>query len=225
MKNTSKYKSFIVWLLLLCSYSLCSQEFSLGLKGGINSSINKRSAEVVGNAGRFSTDSRLGFQAGTFLELDFDFFFLRPEVFYSRARGEFPFPDNSSLYTLDKISIPLLVGLKVYKDLDFYAGPAYQYFLNSEFENATLTGTSEELENHQLFWAGQIGLKYTFYKFEIDLRYDFTFDSKDTQKIDVFNVMNGASFDDGRLNQFMLSLNWEIFDSENPWRRKRSCYF
>ena len=221
------YKIGLFLLLLLCSYSLCSQDYSLGLKGGINSSINKKAAEIVGDAGKFSTDPKVGFQGGGFFELDFEHFFVRPEIFFSRAQGEFPFPEHPSLYTIDKISFPVLVGTNIYRELNLYAGPAYQYFLNTELENATLVNSSSSPENLQYNLAAQVGAKYSFGSFEIDLRFDFTFNSKDFQQIDIPGVMNGAFFDDGRLNQLMLSLNWKIFDSQNPWslRSRRSCYF
>ncbi len=225
MKNSNKYKFFLYLLVFICGYGIHAQTYSAGIKGGINSSVNKKAAEIVGTAGEFSTDPKLGFLAGAFFELGFQKFFLRPEVFFSRARGEFPFPDTPLLYTVDKISVPLLIGRKIYKNLDLYAGPAYQHFMNTELENATLTNSSSSPENLQYNLAAQAGLKYGFNNFEIDLRFDFTFNSKDFQQIDLPGVMNDAYFDDGRLNQFMISLNWKIFDSENPWRRKRNCYF
>ena len=62
---------------------------------------------------------------------------------------------------------------------------------------------------------------------ELDLRYEYTLDSGKNQRIDIPGLMNNAYFDDGRLNQLMLSLNFKLWDSENPWnwRRRRSCYF
>ncbi|MCC8358438.1 outer membrane beta-barrel protein [Salinimicrobium sediminilitoris] len=197
-----------------------AQEFSLGLKGGGNYSVNKLSAQIDGSAGNFSTDSRIGYQGGAFAQLEFGNFFVRPEIFYSHARGEFPFPENPSLYSIDKLSIPVLVGHDIYRPLRAFAGPAYQTFLKTRIENV-----NPQPVNQQNNWAFQLGILWELKKFQFDLRYDITFDSRENQRINIPGVMNNAYFDDGRLNQFMLSINFKIFDSANLWRRKRSCYF
>ena len=220
--NILKPPYFILFcLLFLEGLSLHAQEYSLGIKGGANYSFNKLAAQIDGSAGSFSTNSKLGYQGGVFFEWEFNKFFLRPEAFYSHAEGEFPFPDNPTIYSIDKLSFPLLLGYNVYGPLDIYGGPAYQHFLDVQIENVP------DFQNQQKNIAAQFGLKVQIKRFELDLRYDFTFDSKENQRIDIPGLMNNAFFDDGRLNQLMLSLNFKIFDSQNPWtwRRGGSCYF
>lgn len=209
----------LLFLLFLGGQKLYSQEFSLGIKGGINYSLGKKAAQIDGSAGSFNTKSEIGYQGGVFFEYDWRKFFLRPEAFYSHAEGKFPFPDNASLYSIDKLSFPLLVGYNIYGPFDVYAGPAYQHFLNQELENVP------DIENQQKNIAAQFGVKFEFKRFELDLRYDFTLSSKKNQFIDIPGLMQHAYFDDGRLNQLMLSVSFKLWDSENPWRRKRSCYF
>lgn len=210
---------FLYFILVGCGLTQ-AQEFSLGLKGGVNYSVNKLSAQVVGSEGKFSTDSRLGYQGGAFAQLELGKFFVRPEVFYTHSKGEFPFPENPSLYRINKLSIPLLVGHDIYGPLRAFAGPAYQSFLKTNIENA-----NPQPVNQQNNWAFQLGILWELKKFQIDLRYDFTLDSQNNQRIDLPGVMNNAFFDDGRLNQFMISINFKLFDSANPWIRRRSCYF
>lgn len=213
---------YIVFFYLLClsGPGINAQEFTAGIKGGVNYSFNKLAAQVDGTAGSFSTNSKPGFQGGIFYEWKSNKFFLRPEAFYSHAEGEFPFPNNPAVYSINKLSFPLLLGYNVYGPLDVYAGPAYQYFLDVQIQNVP------DFENQQSNLAAQFGIKVEFERFEIDLRYDFTFDSKENQRIDIPGLMNDAFFDDGRLNQLMLSLNFKIFDSQNPWvlARGGSCY-
>ena len=218
-------KKFLLGFVLLSTFSLCAQEYSLGIKAGLNTSLNERGAEIVGAEGGFSTNSRLGYQGGVFMEVDFNTLFLRTEIFFSHAEGEFPFPDNPVLYTVEKLSVPLLVGYNVYRSFDIYAGPAYQHFLKNDLEEITRTNSPDPPRNQQRNWAIQMGIKYVFKRLEIDLRYDFTFDSRANQKVDVPGVMSDVYFDDGRLNQLMLSLSYQLFDTQNPRRRRRSCYF
>ena len=216
-------KPLLFCFLVLGGLSLRAQEYSLGLKGGINYSLDINAAEVSGSEGNFSTDSRTGYQAGGFFQINFDNFYLRPEVFYSRVVGEFPFPDMPSLYSIDKISIPLLAGYNFYGPFSIFAGPSYQHFLRTELENIR-----DELLIQQKNIAGQFGIMYEYKRFQVDVRYDFSFSSKKNQVIDIQGVMKDAYFDDGRLNQFMLGLNYKLFDPglpRLPTFRRRSCYF
>ena len=121
-------------------------------------------------------------------------------------------------YTVNKLSVPLLVGYNIWGPIDIYAGIAYQNILNNKIE--TYSGILKSLQSP---WAVQLGIKYVYNKIEIDLRYDFTLDTKENQRFSIGPESYGI--DDGRLNQLMLSLSFKLFDSENPWRRKRSCYF
>ncbi|MDT0677673.1 outer membrane beta-barrel protein [Autumnicola musiva] len=215
-------KSGIFLLFLIPVFPLCAQEYSFGLKAGLGYTINQKAAEVDGSAGSFSADSKIGFLGGAFLEVGFGKFFVRPEVFYSHAEGEFAFPDLPSTYSVDKISIPLLLGYNIYGPVDIFAGPAYQEFLQVDLEN-----TASPVEVQQRNFATQLGVKLVLNRLEIDLRYDFTLDSKRNQLIDVGELMDEAYFDDGRLNQIMLSIGYRIFDTANPRRARsnRGCYF
>lgn len=77
--------------------------------------------------------------------------------------------------------------------------------------------------------SGQIGIKGSFGRFELDLRYDRSLSSQENQEVDIVNAdygINRATFNDTRLNQIMLSIGFKIFDSSaNPGRRKGGCYF
>ena len=222
VENFEPHKALLSCLLLLASITLSAQEYSFGLKGGLNASINQKAAEIVGSAGSFTTESRLGYQAGAFFQINYGKLYIRPEVFYSLSEGEFPFPHKPSLYSIEKISIPLLVGYEVYGPFSVFAGPAYQHFLSTELENIPF-----DIENQQNNIAAQFGVMYEYNRIQIDLRYEFTLSSEENQRIDIPGLMNQAYFDDGRLNQLMLSINFKLWDSANPWmmRRKRSCYF
>ena len=223
MGTSNLHTALLCCLFILGAATATAQEFSLGLKGGLNYSVNRAEAQIDLVGERFNTDSRIGYQAGIFMQLEFDYgLFFRPDVYYNHVEGEFPLTDLPSLYTINKVSFPLLAGYHFYRGFSAFAGPAYQHFLNTELENI-----SGEVENQQKNYAGQIGLMYEFRRFQIDLRYDFTLSSKGNRSIEIGG--NRAHFDDGRLNQYLLSLNYKLFDSsiERDDRRKRkgNCYF
>lgn len=210
----------ILLLFILSGHEVQSQEYSIGIKAGINYSLNDNGSEVIRNSVQYSAESDFGYQAGAFLEINFGKLLLRPEVFLNKARGEFEFSESPSIYSLEKISLPLLLGYNVFGSFDIYAGPAYQFILDKEMDN-TLAPLLDDHSN----LAAQIGFKIRFNRLELDLRYDFTFPSKDFQIV-TFNNGNRAYFDEGRLNQVMLSLNYKIFGSNlSSGRRRGGCYF
>lgn len=207
-------------LILIFVPTIYSQEYSVGIKAGASYSFNDNGSEVIRNGVQYSAESNLGYQGGAFLEINFGRWLVRPEVFLNKARGEFEFAESTSVYSLEKLSVPLLLGYNIYGPLDIYAGPAYQFILNKEMEN-----TSTLLSDDHSNFATQVGFKVSLNRFEIDLRYDFTFPSEDFQRINFNGDPNQSYFDEGRLNQLMFSLNYKLFGSDiQPGRRGGNCY-
>ncbi|SDS11487.1 Outer membrane protein beta-barrel domain-containing protein [Christiangramia echinicola] len=224
---------YLLIIGLLCFSAINAQEFSFGIKGGPSYVSGGQITGRVGGGtdfgGTVEADSKFKYHGGGFFEVRFDKFLIRPELIYSAMETEFDFPTQPSTYALEKISVPLLLGYNVWGPVDIYAGPAYQKILD-----ATLEGNEPDqpviVQNSPL--AGQAGIKAAFGRFELDLRYDRTFASKEPYIINIVNGgadgygINTADFDDSRLNQILLSISFKIFDSSaNPGRRKGSCYF
>ncbi len=141
---------------------------------------------------------------------------------------EFAFPVQNSTYAVEKLSIPLLFGYNVWGPVDVYAGPAYQNIMNATLQGTEPVNQTIVAQNTPL--AAQVGVKVGFGRFEVDLRYDRSLASAETQTIDINNGnygVNRANFTDTRLNQIMLSLSFKIGDSESNTgrRRGRGCYF
>ena len=199
---------------------MCAQEYNYGLKGGINYTFGELSAQIYGNSleGSGYIQPGFGYQGGVFFELGLNKFFVRPEVLYTHSTGEFDLVPKPLQYKVSKLSLPLLGGYNIWGPVDIYAGIAYQYILNNKVE--TYSGKLKTLQSP---WAGQVGIKYVNNKIEIDFRFDFTMDSKEYQSFRVDPT--SYAIDDGRLNLFMLSFSYKLFDNGIPWRRKRSCYF
>ena len=226
-------KAFYLLVLgLLCfSFNSNAQEFSFGIKGGANYVMG---GQITGNSsnglyfdGTVEADPEFGFHGGAFFEARFGKFLLRPEFIYSAMKTEFGFPTAPSLYEVDKISVPLLIGYNIWGPIDIYAGPAYQNILDSSLEGTEPPNQVIVAQNTPL--AAQAGIKASFGRFEIDFRYDRTLASEESLELDIVNSdygINRATFDDTRLNQFLISLSFKIFDTAaNPGRRKGGCYF
>jgi len=211
MKSSSRFDFLLSMsiVLLFSINSINAQEYSFGVKGGLNYSVGNDGSEIAGSLGQFSAESGVGYLFGGFGELTFNKFLVRSEVFYSHVTSEFNFPDLALEYNISKINIPLLVGYNVYGPIDVYAGPSYQNITNFDFQNV-----EDKIEINQKEFNAHFGIKFIYVKWEVDLRYEYVPTSKSNQIIDIENVMENAYFDDGRLNNIMLSVNYKFLDTK-----------
>lgn len=141
---------------------------------------------------------------------------------------EFEFPAQNSIYSVEKLSIPLLFGYNIWGPIDVYAGPAYQNIMNATIEGTEPVNQTIIVQNTPL--AVQAGIKASIGRFELGLRYDRSMASQESQGLDFNNGQYGINlteYDDLRVNQFLLSLSFKIGDSESNTgrRRGRGCYF
>lgn len=225
----------VVFLSLFCVTVIHAQEFKFGIKGGINKTyggqITGIQSSPIYTGDTFSAEGEIGFHGGLWTELSFGKFFIRPEVMYSKLESRFDFPKRPSIYNVDLLSVPFLVGYNVWGPIDVYVGPSYNKIMD-----ARLQGT-EPLDNPPLIvvqnfpLSAQAGIKAEFGAFGIDVRYDRTMATVEPQTVDILNSeygINRATFDDARLNQLIVSLTIKIWDSETAGQRRRrggSCYF
>ncbi|MDR5589325.1 outer membrane beta-barrel protein [Christiangramia sp. SM2212] len=213
-------KKILFIFIFLSTFVSQAQEYSAGIKGGLNYSLNDNGSEIVRNGTQLSAESDFGFQAGVFFEFRLGKFMLRPEAFYHKANGIFEFPDSPTVYSLEKISVPLLLGYNIFDSVDIFAGPAYQHILDKNIEEVI----SPLINDHSNI-AAQAGFKFDLNRLQIDLRYDFTLPSKDYQRVNFDGDFNTSYFDEGRLNQVMLNINYKLFGSNiNSGRRRGNCF-
>lgn len=212
-----------------------AQEFKFGLKGGVNKTyggqITGIASTPVYTDDTFNAEGEIGFHGGAWVQLNFGRFFLRPEVVYSKLESRFDFPVSPAIYNVDELSVPFLVGYNIWGPLDIYAGPAYKKIMDARLEGTEPTDNPPLIVVQNFPLAAQIGAKVEFGSFGIDVRYDRTLATEETQGVDIVNSdygINRANFDDARLNQIIVSLTIKLFDSENAGKKRRrggSCYF
>ncbi|MCX2837457.1 outer membrane beta-barrel protein [Salinimicrobium sp. MT39] len=223
-------KKYLLGLFfILTTVSICfSQELSYGLKAGVNHPMG---GEIVGLQNNYAfqkntseAEGNLGFHGGIFLQVDFGKFFVRPEVVYTSLDTEFTFIEETSIYSVQKFDIPLLVGYNIWGPIDIYAGPVYSNILD-----ATLEG--EEFLNPIVVQDtpinAQAGVKVEFGRFGLDLRYERSLSSAELQRLDFgegYNEINEAEFTDSRLNQIIVGVIFKIGGPGLNERRRRACY-
>lgn len=225
-------KSFLLILFTVFCVSFAqAQDYSFGIKGGVNYAMG---GEITGNSSggiynddTFYAESNFGYHAGIFFQLKFGKFLVRPEVFYNYQETEFPFPSKPSVYTVERLTVPLLIGYNIWGPIDIYAGPAYQSIMDSTLDGTQPINQAIVVQNTPL--SAEAGVKVNFGRFELDVRYDRNLSSKESQEVDIDNGeygVNKAYFTDARLHQVLVSLSFKIGDSEKKARRRGgNCYF
>lgn len=225
--NRINIKGLILFgmLSLIISNLANGQGYKFGLSLGGNFQQSDNISELSGNGGVFKPETEIGYHAGIFLEKRFiNHFFLRAEIFYNTQKVNYQLPSSSPSYSVEKFSLPFLFGYGFFKDrVDLFLGPAYQEILD-----VNMIGALDPIEDNVPNWALQIGVKFPIVRsLDVGIRYDYTFDSAESQFPEI--PPDGRyGFGEGRLNQFLISLHFSLFDNARPLKRQRSgrgCYF
>ena len=223
-------KNIFLPLALICGMisTSFSQEFSYGLKGGVNYTMG---GQITGNSsngiywdGTVEGQGQVGYHGGAFVQVNFGNFFVRPEVVYTSLESEFDFPNQPSTYSVEKFDIPFLVGYNVFGPIDIYAGPVYSNILNSSLMGNELESPIV-VQNSPI--NAQAGIKVEFGRFGLDVRYERTLSAAERQDLDIDNDQYGvnlADFDDARLNQIIVSVIFKLGGPGLNVRRGRPCY-
>lgn len=197
--------------LLLIGQSAQAQFFSFGIKGGLNSQINKPQDIIIG--GGDSTFNlgvnklKFGTQFGAYFRFG-NKIFLQPEVIFNSNKTDYKIGESSvgDVIKNEKyqfLDLPLLVGFKL-GPVRVVGGPVGHYFLNSTSELTDIKGYQARFK--QMNWGYQTGLNIAFGRFSIDARYEGNF-SKQGDHITFFGDQYHFSNSPTRL---ILGLNIAI---------------
>ncbi len=167
-------------LLLFVCHSAQAQLFSFGLKGGINTQVNKPKDILIGGGDtsfNFGVDRmKFGTQFGAFVRLG-NKVYVQPELIFNSNKvdyriGESSFGDVIKNERYNYLDLPLMVGFKM-GPLRLHGGPVGHYFLNSASELTDVKGYKAKFQ--QMTWGYQTGLNIGFGRFSIDARYEGNF--------------------------------------------------
>jgi Outer membrane protein beta-barrel domain len=196
MKN---FKRFILLFAFASSSILISAQSgpSYGIKAGLNYNGNGDYFESISSTVEHP-ERNIGFHIGVFGKLGNRLYF-RPELVYTNTKSDY----NSSDFKMQKIDAPLLVGIKVIGPISVFAGPAFQYIINSEFDGISVDNVENDITVGLNF-----GAAINFKKFAIDLRYERGFSNNEAQFIQTNDFDNFVSSRlDTRPSQLILSLS------------------
>lgn len=197
-------KVLLLLVLMVGVQQTSNAQIQFGVKGGVNynsNSIKETSQDVFEGA-----KSKTGYHAGIWLraKLPIIGFYIRPELVYTNLENEVYYKTSAkaTTHTFQKIDIPVLLGKKIFGIGNIYAGPSFQYILDSDFG-------LEDIKNVDAdgFTVGlQFGGGIEFGKLGIDVRWERGF--SDVESSFVGNLGNVEY--DTRVNQIIIGLSIQL---------------
>lgn len=185
----------LVALTTTCSLAFAQAGPSFGIKGGLNYNANGNYFESIEENVEDPTRN-IGYHIGLFGKIGNRLYF-RPELVYTSTKSDY----DSGDFDMQKIDVPLLVGVKILGPLSIFGGPSLQYILDSEFDGISI----DNIENE--FTVGlNFGAAINFENFGIDLRYERGLNDNEATFLDN-NGINLADRIDTRPDQLILSLS------------------
>lgn len=192
-------KTFLLAAMVLFGLSATAQsESGFGIKGGLNYGANGDYFDSARDAFE-NPDRNLGYHIGIYGKSGGPIF-IRPELVYTKIKSSYENDD----FKMSKLDAPILLGVKIIGPLNLFAGPAFQYILDTDFDGITIG----EVEND--FTVGlNIGAGVNLGKLGIDLRYERGFSENEVSVISANGIPTGDRVDT-RPDQLILSLSLKI---------------
>ncbi|HEA29030.1 MAG TPA: PorT family protein [Leeuwenhoekiella sp.] len=186
--------------LFLIMGSISFAQSSYGIKAGLNYNGN---GDVTDSAGDVleNPDHNVGYHVGVFGKIGNTLFF-RPELLYTNTKSSY---DDDRDFKMQKLDLPLLVGVRIFGPLNIFAGPSLQYILDTDYDQVTL-GDVE----HDLTVGAQFGVGVNIGRLGVDLRYERGLSDNEARFIDtnIVTLENGRI--DTRPDQVILSFSLEL---------------
>ncbi|HET8736385.1 MAG TPA: outer membrane beta-barrel protein [Pricia sp.] len=194
-------KTLLTAAFAMFSMAAFSQSGSgFGIKGGLNYSANGDYFESIGEAAR-EPDRNVGYHVGLYGKVGITRLYFRPELMYTKTKSDY----QGDKFDVSKLDAPLLVGVNIIGPLHVFAGPAFQYILDTEFDGIAIN----DIEND--FTVGlNIGAGLNLGKLGLDIRYERGFSENEATFINTNITEVGPSRVDARPDQLIVSLSLKI---------------
>lgn len=205
-------KVFVTLLTLtLCTTLSYAQKIDWGAKAGLNYNFGGDLSEVPANIGESfedvitGADAKAGYHFGLWTKINLLGLYVRPELVYTQLNNTYgPNPENNrddADFKTKKLDIPVLIGANIAGPLHIYAGPSFQYIIDSDFG----VNEVENLETNDFSVGLQIGAGLELGKLGLDVRWEkgFSNDADGRFLNTDFNV-------DNRPNQIIFGLSYRF---------------
>lgn len=194
-------KNVFVFLILFSSCALFAQDkkITFGVKAGLNYGDNGKIEVTDITSAR--ADDRIGYHFGVFLRGNLtENIYLKPELQYTVNNSKYDDVAGADLdYNIQKLDLPILVGVSVLGPIHVFGGPALQYMVENDLDDVRLGDVKNEFTVGLQFGAGiQIG------SLNADIRYERGLSKNRAQSIDESIRV------DSRPNQVILGLALDL---------------
>lgn len=194
-------KNVFVFLMLFSATALFAQEKKLtfGVKAGLNYGDNGKIEVTDITSAR--ADDRIGYHFGVFLRGNLtESIYIKPELQYTVNNSKYDNVAGADLdYNIQKLDLPILVGVSVLGPIHVFGGPSLQYMVENDLEDVRLGDVKNEFTVGLQFGAGiQIG------RLNADIRYERGLSKNRAESID-----EGIRVD-SRPNQVILGLALDL---------------
>lgn len=193
-------KKIVLVICLMAGLTAFAQSNSgFGVKGGLN--FNNSGDLKLDNID-LNADTQTGYHLGIWGKFGQDVY-LRPELVYTSIKSKYEESGFRSDFDMQKLDLPVLVGIRILGPLHVFGGPAFQYVLDSGLENVDYRDVENDFTVGLNFGVGvNLGERLG-----VDLRYERGFGNNEAEFVD--DVL-GTGRIDTRPSQFILSLSLKL---------------
>ncbi len=208
-------KKLVLTILTLTLINVSfAQKIDFGAKAGLNYNFGGDLSDLLtGTTDAFEdisagADDKAGFHIGFWAKVNLLGFYVRPEISYAQLNNSYASSGETlnTDFKTSKIDIPILIGAKIIGPLRLFAGPSFQYILNTDFSQSDITG----IDTDDFSVGLQLGAGLELGKLGVDVRWEKGFSNdldgkfRDTD----FNV-------DNRPNQIVFGLSYRFNERRN----------
>ena len=202
-------KVFLMISLAFAFSQTSTAQLDFGVKAGLN--YNSESIQSVSEDVFTGAESKTGYHAGVWLRFKLPIigFYLRPEIVYTNLENELLYkiretaPSQTTSYNFQKIDIPVLIGKKFFGIGNVFAGPSFQYILNSDFSLNDIS----EVDTDGFSVGLQFGAGIELGNLGIDVRWER---GLNTIESTFLNALSERVTFDTRVNQIIIGLSYKF---------------
>lgn len=192
-----------------------AQFLNFGIKGGLNYNSNgnlRGISDYIDNI-KIKSDEGTGYHFGVFTEIKIPFVYIRPELVYTHTLSDYSDNEFSSELAINKVDMPILVGIKILQIGRIFAGPSFQYILNTDFKDSSVYDNVREISSDDFSMGMQLGIGVELGKLGADIRWEKGI--SDTEARFIGDVVGSDFIDqkisiDTRPEQFIISIYYKF---------------
>lgn len=199
-------KRFLVLsIAFIATLFYANAQSGFGIKGGLSYNTNGELSEFTNETNQIYKDEgkgKSGYNVGFYGKIDLGPIYLRPELVYTKTTSEYILNSEAVDYKIERLDMPVLVGLKLIGPLNIFAGPAFQYTLDNDFNDIEF----DDIDNE--FTVGfNFGASVELGRLGLDVRYERGFNENEAKFIE--NMTTSYRLD-SRPEQIIFSLSYRL---------------